>query len=116
MSIFDCIVPVSGGKDSQACLKMACEEFGPDRVMGLFCDTQYEHDLTYGHVKYMSDLYGVGIVTVCGGSVVEKIRKYRRFPGGGARFCTDELKIRETREFLKAFAPINGPLQVWYGM
>lgn len=57
-----CIVPVSGGKDSQ---------------------------------------YGVEIKTITGGSVEEKVLKYSRFPDGGARHCTDELKIRETKYFLK---------------
>lgn len=34
------VVPVSGGKDSQACLKMVVEQFGADQVIGLFCDTR----------------------------------------------------------------------------
>ncbi len=48
------VVPVSGGKDSQACLKMAVSEVGADHVIGLFCDTQFEHPLTYAHVKKLS--------------------------------------------------------------
>lgn len=111
-----CVVPVSGGKDSQACLKLAVSEFGSGHVLGLFCDTKFEHPKTYQHVRDMSDMYGVEIVTVSGGSVQDKIRKYKRFPGGGARFCTDELKIRETRIFLAQFVKDNGPFQVWYGM
>lgn len=111
-----CIVPVSGGKDSQACLKMAVEEFGAANVLGLFCDTQFEHPKTYAHVKRMAKLYGVKVRTISGGSVADKIRKHQRFPGGGARFCTDELKIRETRIFLAEFVKTNGPFQVWYGM
>lgn len=112
----ECVVPVSGGKDSQACLKLAVEEFGADRVLGLFCDTQFEHPKTYQHIKDMAQIYGVKIRTVTGGSVVDKCLKYHRFPGGGVRFCTDELKIRETRIFLAEFAETNGPFQVWYGM
>lgn len=111
-----CVVPVSGGKDSQACLKLAVEEFGADAVIGLFCDTQFEHPKTYQHVKDMAAMYEVEIVTVSGGSVPDKVRKYQRFPGGGARFCTDELKIRETRIWLAEFVKENGPFQVWYGM
>lgn len=110
------IVPVSGGKDSQACLQMAVEEYGPKNVVGLFCDTRFEHPKTYLHVAAYKDMYGVDVITVTGGSVEDKVRKYKRFPGGGARHCTDELKIRETRIFLKEFAENNGPLQVWYGM
>lgn len=111
-----CIVPVSGGKDSQACLKMAIEEFGGDNVLGLFCDTQFEHPKTYQHVKNMSNRYEVEIITICGGSVEGKSKKYKRFPGGGARHCTDELKIRETRIFLAEYSEKFGEVQVWYGM
>lgn len=111
------VVPVSGGKDSQACLKLAVQQYGPELVRGLFCDTQFEHPLTYIHVNNLSTLYGgVRIDTVTGGSVLDKIRKYQRFPSFGARHCTDELKIRETRIYLKALAEINGGFEVWYGM
>jgi len=116
MKKVNCIVPISGGKDSQACMKLAVKKFGPENVLGLFCDTKYEHPLTYEHIKKISNIYSVDIYTVCGGSVLEKTRKYKRFPGGGARHCTDELKIRETRIFLKEYSEKNGPVQVWYGM
>lgn len=111
-----CIVPVSGGKDSQACLKMAVEAFGAESVLGLFCDTKFEHPKTYNHVKRMSKLYGVEIETICDGDVLSKSRKYGRFPGGGARHCTDELKIRPTRVYLKEYSEKHGAVQVWYGM
>lgn len=111
-----CIVPVSGGKDSQACLKMAVEKYGSAEVIGLFCDTKFEHPLTYAHVKSIQEWYGSEIVTVCGGSVIEKSLKYGRFPGGGARHCTDELKIRETKIFLAEYAKEHGAVEVWYGM
>lgn len=110
------VVPVSGGKDSQVCLKLAVAQFGADRVRGLFCDTQFEHPKTYAHVEYMRQLYGVQIDVVTGGSVLEKTLKYKRFPGGGARHCTSELKIRETKIYCKSLAAVNGPFEVWYGM
>ncbi|AUR95691.1 phosphoadenosine phosphosulfate reductase family protein [Vibrio phage 1.210.O._10N.222.52.C2] len=111
-----CIVPISGGKDSQACLHLAVEEFGFDNVLGLFCDTQFEHPKTYQHIKDMSKWYGIDVHTISGGSVGEKVIKHKRFPGGGARHCTDELKIRETRIFLKEYSEAYGGVQVWYGM
>lgn len=46
-----CVVPISGGKDSQSCLKLALETFHKDEVLGVFCDTQYEHPYTYEHVE-----------------------------------------------------------------
>lgn len=111
------VVPVSGGKDSQVCLALAVREFGPGGVVGLFCDTQFEHPLTYQHVARMSELYGVPIVTVSGGSVIEKILKHKRLPSWKARFCTDELKMRVTRDWLRGLASLLGHgVEVWYGM
>jgi len=112
------LVPISGGKDSQAALKLALQHYPADQVRGLFCDTQFEHPLTYAHVEKLRTLYGnVRIDTVTGGSVMEKSIKYGRFPGGGARHCTDELKIRETKIYCKALAEEQGEgFEVWYGM
>lgn len=111
------LVPISGGKDSQACLKLALAAHPAKNVRGLFCDTQFEHPLNYAHVEKLRTLYGdVRIDTVCGGSVLEKSIKYGRFPGGGARHCTDELKIRETKIYCKELAQAQGGFEVWYGM
>jgi 3'-phosphoadenosine 5'-phosphosulfate sulfotransferase (PAPS reductase)/FAD synthetase len=110
------IVPVSGGKDSQACLKMAVEEYGSENVRGLFCDTHFEHPLTYQHILNIAARYGVRIDFVSGGTVIQKSLRYGRFPGGGARHCTDELKIRETKFYLKRLGEQEGITQVWYGM
>jgi len=112
-----CVVPVSGGKDSQVCLELALERFSKDEIIGLFCDTKFEHELTYAHIDYMQEHYGVKIERICEGSVEEKCRKYKRFPGGGARHCTDELKITPTKKFLKSLAEDLGyGFEVWYGM
>ena len=82
------IVPISGGKDSQACLKLALQEYDKSDVIGLFCDTRFEHPLTYQHIEKIRDLYGVHIETVCAGSVPEKIMALKNpmFPSGTARF------------------------------
>jgi 3'-phosphoadenosine 5'-phosphosulfate sulfotransferase (PAPS reductase)/FAD synthetase len=80
------VVPISGGKDSQACLKLASQQYPKEDIIGLFCDTQWEHPLTYKHVEAMGKMYGVSILTVTGGSVVDKVLKYSRFPMGGKSF------------------------------
>lgn len=111
------LVPVSGGKDSQACLKLASQRYPVHEIRGLFCDTKFEHPVTYDHVNKLRTLYGnIQIDTVSGGSVLEKTIKYGRFPGGGARHCTDELKIRETKIYCKKLAEEQGGFEVWYGM
>lgn len=115
-SIVKILVPVSGGKDSQACLNLAIKEVGKEFVRGLFCDTRFEHPEAYKHVESLSKSTGVVIDVVNAGTVEEKVRKYRRFPGGGARFCTDELKIQPTIKYAKKLAEENGGFEIWYGM
>lgn len=110
------LVPISGGKDSQACLKLAITHEDPSNVRALFCDTKFEHPQTYEHVHWMVKHYGVQLDIVNGGTVLEKSVKYGRFPGGGARHCTDELKIRETKFYLKSLSEKQGGFEVWYGM
>lgn len=110
------VVPISGGKDSQACLKLALESYDKSEVMGLFCDTQFEHPLTYAHIENMRSMYGVEIRMITAGSVPEQVIKNNRFPGGGARFCTDRLKLRPSRDFYKKLALENGGFEVWLGM
>lgn len=56
-----CVVPISGGKDSQCCLKLAVSQFKSEEVLGVFCDTQYEHPYTYEHVKLLETLYNVKV-------------------------------------------------------
>jgi 3'-phosphoadenosine 5'-phosphosulfate sulfotransferase (PAPS reductase)/FAD synthetase len=110
------VVPVSGGKDSQACLKLALQHYRPEEVLGLFCDTKFEHPLTYEHIERMRELYDVRIDTVNDGSVEQQSLKHKRFPGGGARFCSEELKIWPAKWFYKALAQQQGGFEVWYGM
>lgn len=112
-----CVVPVSGGKDSQACLKLASQLFKSSEIFGLFCDTQFEHPETYKHIERMSELYGIQILTITAGSVDEKVMRYGRFPGGGARHCTDELKIAPSKKWYKKLAELQEEgFQVFYGM
>lgn len=110
------VVPISGGKDSQACLKLALETYDKSEVMGLFCDTQFEHPLTYAHIDTMREMYGVHIERICAGSVPEQVLKAGIFPSGGIRFCTDRLKLRPSRDFYKTLAEKQGGFDVWLGM
>lgn len=109
------LVPISGGKDSQACLQMAVEQHGSAAVEALFCDTQFEHPKTYDHVNFIAAYYGVNLYSVSRGSVGEKVLKYKRFPDWRSRHCTDELKLKPTRDFLKGYV-LTGDCEVWYGM
>lgn len=126
------LVPVSGGKDSQSCLKLALEHYPASAIRGLFCDTKFEHPQTYAHVENMRQKYGVRIDRVNAGSVEEQCFKHERFPSDQARFCTEELKIWPTKRYCKALAEhqgsrvaskkrgveasVSGGFEVWYGM
>ncbi|KQS33953.1 phosphoadenosine phosphosulfate reductase family protein [Dyadobacter sp. Leaf189] len=89
-----CVVQFSGGKDSLATLLWAVEHFGKN-VIAVFCDTKWEHDLTYQHVKEVIEKLGVELVTLTGKqSFVGLAKAKKRFPSTKARFCTEELKVK----------------------
>lgn len=112
-----CVVPVSGGKDSQLCLLLATQRFAKDEIVGLFCDTKFEHPKTYAHVDAIEQRYGVQIDHISDGDVPTRCLRYGRFPSGVARFCTDDLKIKPTKRYLENLAARQGyGFEVWYGM
>lgn len=111
------VVPVSSGKDSQACLKLAVATHGANNVIGLYNDTQFDHPLVALHLTRMRAMYGVIIETTKAGSVVEQCRKHKRFPSGTARFCTEELKIWPSKKFYRELAIQQGcGFEVWIGV
>lgn len=114
--MYKVIVPFSGGKDSQACLKLAVQTVGASSVLGLFNDTRFEHPLTYKHLDTVSELYGVEIRRLCAGSVEEQVIRFNRFPSQLSRFCTTQLKIRPSAVFYRELSEEQGGFQVWYGM
>lgn len=90
------LVSFSGGKDSQVCLIKAVNDYGKDKVTAVFCDTGWEHSVTYEHIHSVCNQLGVELITL-------KSKKYKdfvdmsvkkaRFPSSQRRFCTSELKV-----------------------
>jgi 3'-phosphoadenosine 5'-phosphosulfate sulfotransferase (PAPS reductase)/FAD synthetase len=115
-SLIKCVVPLSGGKDSQASLMLALQKFSAENIIAMFCDTGFEHPETYAHVIKTANENNVVLVTLSAGTVQSVCTKYKRFPGGGARHCTDELKIRPSKYFYKELSKINGGFEIWYGV
>ena len=115
-----CVVPFSGGKDSTACFKLAVGYFGLEHVIGLFCDTKWEHSETYQFVRDMNAKFDNRIITLHTpeeATVPNLVRRYGYFPSGKARFCTQLLKIAPSKFFYYSFAESRGEgFQVWYGM
>lgn len=56
------VVQFSGGKDSQACLIKACNDYGSENITAVFCDTGWEHEETYDHVHKIAEMLGVNLV------------------------------------------------------
>ena len=96
------IVCFSGGKDSQACLIQACKEFGADNIEAVFCDTGWEHHLTYEHVKNVTESLGVRLVTLKSkiGGFEDLCKRMKWFPDTGHRMCTLQLKIQPMIDYI----------------
>ena len=100
MKIF---VSFSGGKDSQACLIQACKEFGTGNVTAVFCDTGWEHELTYRHIDDVIKQLGVKLVVLRNKSVdgfSGLCKRMRWFPDTKHRMCTVRLKIQPMIDFI----------------
>lgn len=109
------IVPISGGKDSQACLKLAIAT--GKRVVGMFNDTRNEHPDTYKHVDFIESMYGIKIFKINeGSSVSEEVIRFKRFPSMLERFCTKHLKIRPGKRWIEEFSKSFGAVEVWWGV
>lgn len=109
------IVLYSGGKDSQAALIWACKKFGAKKVEAVFCDTGWEHELTYKHVQETTAQLGVKLVTLKSkiyNGMVDLAVKKKRFPSTKSRFCTEELKTKPAIDYVlshkKHFLIIQG--------
>lgn len=90
---------VSGGKDSQAtaiwCMKNNI------KPMFLFCDTGWEDEVTYSFIQQFEQKIGVEILKIKGQKTfVDLAKKKKRFPSTKARFCTEELKVKPTIDFI----------------
>lgn len=113
-----CLVPVSGGKDSQACMRLAVDSFGHSNVLGIYEDTGFDHSLTLEHLKYMSSHYGVPIVSLKSKryNSVPECMEDNGWPTSGARSCTRILKMKPWFDWLKEHAAEHEPFVVYLGM
>lgn len=97
------IVSFSGGKDSQACLIQACKEFGANHVTAVFCDTGWEHELTYTHINDVTSQLGVRLVTLKNekiGGFESLCKRMKWFPDTKHRMCTLQLKIQPMIDYV----------------
>jgi len=75
----------------------------------VFCDTGWEHPITYGYINYIKENLLGGELTVLNSGKYESFEelcvKKKRVPSTMARFCTEELKINPTKEYLIRYLP-----------
>lgn len=97
------IVQWSGGKDSQASLIHTVKKFGNKSVMAVFCDTGWEHELTYQHIENVCNDLGVDLVIIKSKiykDFIDLAKQHKRFPSTKARFCTSKLKNEPFIDFI----------------
>lgn len=96
------IVTLSGGKDSHATLLWTLENITKNPLV-VFCDTGWEHELTYRHIRYIVEKCGLELITLKSpkyDGMVDLATKKRRWPSTRARFCTIELKTKPMIDFV----------------
>jgi len=115
------IVSVSGGKDSTASLIKALSQYNKNDVIGVFCDTGWEHPATYKYIEYIKAKLGIDIITIKNkkyAGVLDIIRKKHIFPSSRLRFCSSNLKVAPMIDFLQNFAKNNPDTEIenWVGI
>lgn len=95
-------IGISGGKDSTALLLWMVYESGIPReqMVVTFCDTQNEARETYDHIVMLSaKIFPVIWLETEG--FIHLAKRKGRFPATKSRFCTQELKLLPTKQFLE---------------
>lgn len=96
------LVSVSGGKDSQAALIYMMKNYTGKNIVAYTCDTGWEHEKTYEHIEYLSQtLTKIEVVRSEKYSGFEDMCiKRKGFPTRLGRFCTEELKITPSNNYI----------------
>ncbi len=97
------IVQFSGGKDSTATLIWAINQYGANNIEAVFCDTKWEHELTYKYINEVTNQLNVKLVTLTNVNVdgfIGLVKKKKRFPSIKGRFCTEHLKNRPMIDYV----------------
>lgn len=94
------IIQFSGGKDSTALVLWAKEQGWP--FTAVFCDTGWEHPLTYAYVQYINEtVLGGQLVTLHSEGMEALVARKGRVPSTHARFCTSELKVQPFMDWMR---------------
>lgn len=97
------LVSFSGGKDSLASLIWAIATYGRDKIEAVFCDTGWEHEITYTHILEVTAKLNVKLVILKStkyAGMIDLAAQKKRFPSTKARFCTQELKTKPMIDYV----------------
>jgi glycosyltransferase involved in cell wall biosynthesis len=95
------VINFSGGKTSAL---MTILEYKPGDIV-LFCDTGREHPKTYKFVTDFEAFEGIPVVRIQRLGGFEGIlsrRKNKTLPNRQRRFCTDDLKVKAAKQYLRS--------------
>jgi 3'-phosphoadenosine 5'-phosphosulfate sulfotransferase (PAPS reductase)/FAD synthetase len=103
------VVAYSSGKDSTALTLLMKERYPASELIFIFDDTIWEHPWTYEYLDArLLDLLAVEgarfhrlVSAQYPGGMEQLVQLKGRVPSPKARFCTEELKVKPTIEFLK---------------
>jgi 3'-phosphoadenosine 5'-phosphosulfate sulfotransferase (PAPS reductase)/FAD synthetase len=96
------IVTFSGGKDSLAAPLWIRNNFTKNFTT-VFCDTGWEHPLTYQYIDEIADKLQLDLVKLKSkkfDGMIDLAMKKSRFPSSQHRFCTSELKSIPAIDYL----------------
>lgn len=112
------IIGYSTGKDSTALVLWAKERFPLEDLIFIFDDTIFEHVITYEYLqeRLLDLLAGARFERLVSvdypGGMENLVQIKGRVPSAKARFCTENLKINPTIDFLKT---INDEFEMYDG-
>lgn len=96
------IATFSGGKDSLAATLWMLNN-GYNNFDTVFCDTGWESEITYNHIKEVDRKLGLNLIILKSkqfDGMIDMVRRKTRFPSTRRRFCTSELKVKPMIDYI----------------
>lgn len=81
-----------------------------------FCDTGNEHQLTYDHVRMLSETVWPIETIKPPLDFYALARHKKRFPSARARFCTEELKVNPTKHHVSSLVALGNDVVMHSGV
>lgn len=98
------LASISGGKDSLASyIETTAKWGGRYEIIPYFCDTGWEHELTYDYLDYIESKIGaiVRLKSDKYDGFEDMCIKRKMIPSRVKRFCTEELKVFPSVKFMR---------------